>query len=218
MDSLIKRRISRRLAAMGLRASQADKLAGLSVGFTRDLLSGRKEQPRAAKLAQLAEVLDCDLDYLLLAQRSPRKGGVPDDGLVVAGICEAGVFREPGFVPKFGSAPFDPSPDYPAESQAAYYVHGDHAAGYHLPDETMLISVSAEGTKSAGRDWKVGDTVIVEQSRDQGSLVELTARRITRTQGELVVTMRDEDGVEGSEEVSDSLRIVALAISAIRAL
>lgn len=69
---LMQKRIRERLAKTGLSANAAGRSAGLGLSYVNDLLSGKSKKPVPHRLAQLAQVLDCDVEYLLGEQDHPR--------------------------------------------------------------------------------------------------------------------------------------------------
>ncbi|GJD31443.1 hypothetical protein PMNALOAF_2702 [Methylobacterium adhaesivum] len=62
---LTRERIRERLTKTGLSANDASRKAGLGLSYVNDLLTGKSKRPVPHRLAQLAEVLDCDVGYLL---------------------------------------------------------------------------------------------------------------------------------------------------------
>lgn len=70
---LMQKRIRERLAKTGLSANAAGRAAGLGLSYVNDLLAGKSKNPVPHRLAMLAEVLECDLEYLTGEQDSPRK-------------------------------------------------------------------------------------------------------------------------------------------------
>lgn len=69
---LTRYRISERLARTGLSANDASRRAGLGLSYANDLLTGKSKKPVRHRLAQLAEILDCDVEYLLGETDWPR--------------------------------------------------------------------------------------------------------------------------------------------------
>lgn len=72
----IKGRIRERLQATGLSANEASRRANLGLSYVNDLLSGKSKNPVIDRLARLAAVLGCDVDFLLGKQETPIKGEV----------------------------------------------------------------------------------------------------------------------------------------------
>lgn len=173
-------RIQRRMDALGLKPSNLDQLAELSVGFTRDLLKNRKAQPREKNLARIAEVLDCDVDYLLLKQRAPRIGAMPEDGLPLKGSVEVGAWRDPNQEAAERSyVPFDPDPRFDEAYQVAFDVRDNHAAGLGIAADSTIIAVTTDGLFSMGTTPVRGNTAVI--SRKRGELVEYSIAKIGDT-------------------------------------
>jgi transcriptional regulator with XRE-family HTH domain len=68
-------RIKERLGALGIAEREASRRAGFSLGYVGDIISGRSKSPEMSRLVKLSAVLDCDVEYLIGTQDSPRKGG-----------------------------------------------------------------------------------------------------------------------------------------------
>lgn len=58
-------RIKKRLHEIGMAEREASRRAGFGLSYVGDVIHGRSKEPSAERLARLARVLDCDLDYLL---------------------------------------------------------------------------------------------------------------------------------------------------------
>lgn len=174
-------RIKRRMRALGLKPSQLDKLASLSVGFTRDLLENRKAQPREKNLARIAEVLDCDVDYLLLKQRAPRIGAMPEDGLPLAGSLEVNAWRDPNKEPEEQSfVPFDPDPRFDERYQKAWDVRDNHALGHGITADSTVIGVELDGLFSHAAHPMRNNMVVI--SRQRNDLVEYSIAKLSDTE------------------------------------
>ena len=174
-------RIKRRMIAVGLKPSQLDKLAKLSVGFTRDLLENRKAQPREKNLARIAEVLDCDVDYLLLKQRAPRIGALPEDGVPLAGSVEVGSWRDPKPASDEQSyVPFDPDPRFDEEYQVAFDVRDSHAAAFGIPADSTVIVVTVDGLLDMSTHPQRGHMVVI--SRKKGDMKEYSIAKLGETE------------------------------------
>lgn len=186
MGQKLLSRVRRRMAVLGLNNTQVDKQSGLPVGFTRDLLDGRKAQPREANLAKLAQALECDLEYLTLEQSAPRKFGVPEDGLPLLGSCRAGVFLE-GVSEQESDirTPFEPDPRYPAEYQGVYEVRDSHAAGLGIMPDSMIIALSYPGVIACELHH---DDAVVVIGRTKDDVTEISIAKLR-------------DGDSGSEAV-----------------
>ena len=71
----LKQRIRERLDATRLSANKASRMAGLGISYANDLLTRPINNPDRKRLSQLAEVLECDVAYLLGEIDEPRADG-----------------------------------------------------------------------------------------------------------------------------------------------
>lgn len=69
---LLRKRIRDRLAKLNMSANESSRRAGLGISYVNDLLAGKSKNPVSHRLEKLAQVLDCDLEYLTGEQDSPR--------------------------------------------------------------------------------------------------------------------------------------------------
>lgn len=74
-NEVMRDRIIERLDTLGLSRNEASRKAGLSTSYVADLLEGRSKNPHPTRLAMLADVLECDVEYLQGSQRKLRSGG-----------------------------------------------------------------------------------------------------------------------------------------------
>lgn len=173
MENFLRRRVKERLDVLRLNPFEAARRAGAQRHFLDDLLSGKKESIRPDALIRVAEVLDCDPEYLVGAQSTPRR--LPDGeggSLPLGGICEAGVWRSPGGDPVPQSMPVAPDPRFPAERQIAYLVRGHHADALGLQDGDVLVVLDEDAIRP-------GDIIICRRRMETGE-AELTARIVER--------------------------------------
>lgn len=217
MSERLRTRVRERLDAKGLNPFEAARMAGLERSYVNDLLIGKKHTVREKKLPALASILDCDPDYLMGAQDTPRRSGGGRGGMRMAGIVEAGAWRSASsFVSSAGPMPIEPDPRFPPNEQEAYRVRGDHAAGLGILDASILCIATTAGLEATGRKLHDGDVVLVRQS-NSAALSELTAR----------VYREDREGVRlsarpasGTEELADfklpDVEIVGLVLRSIR--
>ena len=198
------------MIALNLKATQVDKLAGLAVGYTRDFLDGRKTQPRAGKLAQLAEALDCDLDYLLMLQPAPRKGAMPEDGLMMIGVCEADTWRREASVDEaIHPTPYEADPRFPADEQSVFEVRDTHAIGWGIPQDAIVIVRRTEG-HDGSYSPSHGDLVVV--ARYNEDLIELSIGRLEDKNGKLSVVRSSQK----KTEVIDDVHVEGLILTSIK--
>lgn len=172
MENYLRSRVRDRLEALGINAFEAARRIGVERTFLADLLSGKKDTIRPRAIAKVAEVLDCDPEFLIGAQATPRRAAVAVDGtLPLAGICEAGVWRSPEADATPAALPIAPDPRFPRQRQAAYLIRGHHADELGLMDGDVLVAVADEPVREC-------DVVILRRIRDGGER-ELRAARLT---------------------------------------
>lgn len=213
MQNFIRDRIRDRLAATGLNPFEAARQAGHERTFLNDLLIGKKSSIRQSAIPQVAAVLDCDPEYLIGAQDTPRRkapeapkiAALAASGTVpLVAIAELGAWRSPAASGPISAMPLQPDPRYPADRQAAYLLRGSHAVSVGVTDGSVIVGVAGE----AARD---GDVVVARRSRigEDGPEQEITIRRVAG--GDLVA-----DLPEGREARTrtDGAEILARVISA----
>ncbi len=153
-------------------------MAELSVGFTRDLLAGRKNQPRPKGLQRLAEVLECDVGYLLLEQRIPRRIDGMSDIFPLLGRCEVGVWRVRSvLVPELIGFPCPPREEYRPEHQGVYEIVDDHAVGLGIASGSRVQALDRKGMVEEGFVPVAGTIVVIERWKDdlvETSIAELS--------------------------------------------
>lgn len=76
-ETILQRRVKQRLEEMRLTARKASLQAGLGPDAIRLILSGRSKSPRGDTLLNLAQVLQCEVGYLLGEQETPFSSATP---------------------------------------------------------------------------------------------------------------------------------------------
>lgn len=176
MENYLRQRVRERLAALGINPFEAARRVGAERTFISDLLTGKKETIRQKLIPKVAEVLDCDPEFLVGAQAVPRRAKCDGSGVMtLAGICEAGVWRDHSADKAPVALPVSPDPRYPPERQLAFVLRGHHADGLGLMDGDVLVALRDAPARE-------GDIVISRRIRDAGE-TELSVRRITSDQG-----------------------------------
>ncbi len=163
----LRMRVQARLDALGINPFEAARRANFERSFVNDLLIGKKSSIRERKLKALAEVLECDAAFLRGQQGVPRAGDQAGR-MPLAGICEAGVWREPGGELAGASIPYLPDPRFPVDRQQLFLVRGDHAAPLGIVDGSILVVI-------AGENCRDGDHVVARRIRSTGD-AETTVR------------------------------------------
>lgn len=202
MENFIRRRVAERLSALGINAFEAARRAKTDRAMVNDLLIGKKESIRRAALIRVAQALECDPEYLIGAQATPRRGA-GEGQMPLAGTIEAGVWRARQTDAAPTMMPVVPDPRYPPERQAAYLVRGTQAEPLGLKDGDVLITVADEPPRD-------GDIVVVRRVRD-GTEIELTAWAVEG--GELRARPRDP---ESPRESLAQAEVIARIIVAYR--
>lgn len=223
-----KDRIEARLLALGINQFEAAEKAGKNSHFIYDFMVGRKKSFKGDGPIRVAQALECSLEYLsgesdlpgkppmVLPEFAPAASG----GLPVAGVVEAGIFRNVGsFHPPDVTLPLLPLPMFPAGDQMAFIVRGGGMDGRGIVEGMVLHAVRAEAAPVALRS---GAVVIVEHSRQSGREVEISARELqyfpdrtefrAKPKSESVAPIVERDGKTG--ERGGKVRVIAVVIAA----
>lgn len=168
MENFLRARIRERLDTLGLNPFEAAIMAGQNRYFLSDLVSGKKQSLRQTSFPELAKVLDCDVEYLLGSQATPRRivAGEPTE---IAGIAEQDVWRPRSHAP-VGNIAIGIDPRYPAEKQAVYRVRGPHADWLGMADGDYLVTLLDKSVRD-------GDVILFRRRRE-GREEEITVRRV----------------------------------------
>lgn len=166
-------RVEARMLELGLNRTKLDKMAGLATGFTRDLVAGRKEQPRIDNIERLATALQCSVNYLL--------HGKPDfetrDEVMLVGYCDADAWRSDGKAVEPKKSGCAPDPRFARQYQVAYEIRDGHAAENGVSQGEVVIALSAEGMAIVGITPGYGD-LVVSTERNNG-LSQTTIRLLS---------------------------------------
>lgn len=172
-------RLRKLVAEKNVSKAELSRLSGIPYDSVNKYLRGTVDQPRGNTMQKLAAALDTTELYLTngLTDRKPIPANpVPFRGTVAAGIwLEAGEMElEPG-----DWLPFNPAPQFPADSVYCVRVRGD-SLDKVAPDGSTLVCVDLVKGNIAIRE---GDLVIVQRTREQGGLIEVTAKRVHQVPG-----------------------------------
>lgn len=175
MSELLKARIQERLSTLDLDVFEAERRAGVKRGFIYELLNGKKETIRPKALPPIADALDCDVGYLTGEQTEPRRGQPIGRSMRLAGIAEAGVWRDPEVqspLPEVELAVL-PDPRYDPAKVQLFLVRDDHAAGLGIADGSYVFVLTGEG-----ENVREGDIVLAKRVAEDGR-TELSVRVLT---------------------------------------
>lgn len=163
--------------AAGLTQEELAERAGMSrITVNRIEQKGSCSRKQAETFAPL---LGVGVEALMLGEAFERSAAAVQS-LEVAGEVAAGIWLEPDILdePRFQPVAAIVDPRFPRESQFALIVRGpsiNRTAG----DGATLLCVSID----SGVEVRDGDLVIVERTRDQGAMIETTAKFIRRVAG-----------------------------------
>lgn len=195
----VRKRIKERLDALDLKPTPVSKQAELGASYLAEFLGkrrpgGKRGRPaieentnsdewlppkkvsiRDEGMRKLAEVLDCDVEYLYGLQDEPR-GEPIGEKLPLSGIVASGIAVAPG------RQSFNPAPDlgiralpgFPHDVQSLYFVQDDHAKEIHHPAGSLVVAIPLG---VLGRRLRPGDEVIAVAR--SGDMVERTIRGIS---------------------------------------
>jgi len=173
------------------------KGAGLGDSFVRDTLERR--EPKLARIAVLAETHGFSLDEMLGLKpvASPAE-------IRVLGEVNAGIWREVSHPERFEQSeqsPFPPDPNYPASAQFDLIVRGNSINRFARDGERLRCVRLIDAGMEADSD----DLVIVERRRNDGQLIETTAKRMRR-RGHVLELWPDSDDPAWQEPIRIDLR------------
>lgn len=183
-ETPLQRRVRERMQEKEMKAAPLGVSLGLGNSFVRDILRGKTRSPSAENLAKLAAALETTPAFLMgkgvdreLTDRKP----IPVRGIPYRGEVAAGVWTEvgEGVSEPDDWLPINPLPQYPEGSVYCLTVKGDSLDKIALPGSTLVCV----DLYSAGVDFKDGDLVIVERSKAQGGMLEMTAKRVRTVKG-----------------------------------
>lgn len=175
MPSLMKDRIEERLRALDLFAREASRRAGLNLGFVGDVLDGRSKKPAAESVRRLAEVLECDLEYLTGQRAHPRRADVREfpsqaRSFVAPGQQAAMEEHIPLYAPDFLSSDL-------------WFARGEEAARVAaLPSQSRVTAAYALAVP----------TVYMQPRYQLGEVIYVNPSKPTRIGDFVVIRRRDE--------------------------
>lgn len=181
----LRERVQERLNVLGINPFEAARRANLERGYVNDILQGKKKTVRGPYLVALAEVLACDIEYLLGARDTPRPFRVVDRRspgyLKVAGTVEAGVYRDAAAAIAEERVGLPADPEFPQDAQLAYRVAGDSMNLRGVEPGMILACVKTEAWTSIKGRLRDGLLVIVRRSMG-GEADETTCKEFRRAE------------------------------------
>jgi len=204
---------------------ELSRRAGLGESYVRQWLNGKSGEPRAAKLGQIAAVLNVTLTELLTPYEGGGAGAVgripvrpATTGLLpVRFAVQAGAWIERDEL----SQALPPGPPvtadarYPSEAQWLELVRGDSMDLYY-PEGAWVHVVDAIAIGYLARDE---DFVTIERKREQGGLVERSLKQIALRRGKIELWPRSKNPrwngplpLGAPKDEDDEVRIAALVI------
>lgn len=210
---MLKERIEKRLTDLGLNQFEAAEKAGRNKHYLYDFLNDKKKSIKGEGSRQVANALECSIDYLmglsddvgmppdphltgldehLDPHYRPNKGDGSTGSVPIVGVVETDVFRRPSAMPKPTDSlvPIEPDPRYSAEAQSAYLLRGPSLKDIGMTDGAILQAVSLRAHNSAGK-LRSGAVVISRFSTGSGDQIELSAREYRETDSGYKLIARD---------------------------
>lgn len=206
MQSELGARIEQRIQELGTNSRQVEKASGLSIGFIRDLIEGRKKDATLGNLEKVANVLDCDIEFLAGIQKTPRRKGGNHFPLQFLGTCEA-AWRDKVGGPQPSAPPtLGPDPRYPLENQGFYDVRDNHAAGFGIPEDSIVVAYTGAQVD------KLRDGDIATISRENGELRQTLIVKIKQENGKIIPLRSNSE----DPEIADNWNLEALIAYTVR--
>ncbi len=182
MMTTLKERVETRLADLKRNPFEAARRGALERGFVNDILNGRKRSVRGENLLKLAIGLDCDPEYLIGRQATPKSSLNEGPGIVkVRGEVAAGIWLDCGLdgwdTYDLEPSPFPPDGRFTTDTQFDLIVRG-----------SSINRFARDGQRLRCILWETypyplidDDIVVVERFR--GDLRERTAKRWRKRNG-----------------------------------
>lgn len=202
---MLKDRVEQRLQDLGLNQFEAAERAGRNKHYIYDFLHDKKKSIKGSGLEQVANALECSIDYLLgnsddvgqppnrKVRRSPppaQSAPLPSaDGLTgpegseprvaIGGFAEADVFRRPAATPATPAvARIDLDLRFPDAPQTAFLMRGNSLEARGVVEGTILQTVPLDHYVRQEGPLKLGAIVVIQFVRDNGAEIEISAREI----------------------------------------
>lgn len=216
-----RQNLQRELKARNLDMQGASVKAALGKTFVRDVLT-RERDPGLSYMWKLAKAHDLSIDHLLELSPGPAQAGT-QSAIKVRGEVGAGSYHSvdaDGDQDDFGQLdsllPADPA--YPADAQYDLVVRGNSINRFARNGERLrVVDIGKTGLEAFDDDM-----VVVERTKDQGQLVQTTAKRVRR-RGPMIELWPDSDDPRWQEperidtrkpQYGVEIRIVAIVLYA----
>lgn len=219
-EQIVIDRIKARLDELGESSFDVSVKIGKHRNFLNDLIVGRKKTFGANLLPELAAALNCDVQWLVGLQDSPRTAGEQFETLPVSGLVEAGVWRKAGKDPASGTrVPMRPDARYPAAQQRVWLVRGSIPGGEMMGDGTAILTVDAVDQAAIFNIVSNGDLLVVERKR--GDMLERTVLSARREATGIVLhsaggDVEDIVWAQPSKFPVEAMRIAGLVLQVVR--
>lgn len=223
----VRRRVRDQLAAIGQPpASSLAERYGLGKDYIRDIIAEtpRKKKIGADKLSLLAAALECDAEYLTLAQNEPRRrldlasvnvikgqvGVKPEALAVFVGFLDARVWRSPGPIVSIPEAYKEAiARQEVGLPQLLGIIRGADMGGGRLLEGMLVAAWPHEGERI-----EEGSVVIAQWTREE--LVKLSACEVHYQGTEIVLrthpTDRPPEVIREAKGDAEILGVITLAI------
>jgi SOS-response transcriptional repressor LexA len=155
------------------------RLSGVPYDSVNKYMRGDIDKPRGNTLERLAVALDTTRLFLQEGLTDPK--ALPTKPIPIRGEVAAGIWLEAGDLNLEPESflPFNPAPRFPDGSVYCLTVRGD-SMDKTAPEGATLVCVDIY---AAGIEIRDRDMVIVERQREQGGLIEVTAKRVRQVPG-----------------------------------
>lgn len=168
-------RIDAELARLGISESRAAAEAGLDNSAIRKMRKNPEALPSLRSIERLAKRFDCPPEWLAfdVNRDSSSNGTIP-----MLGAVSGGIWREQESIDhdQAPPSPFRADPRWPSIRQFALKVEGE-SINRIARDGDIIAVVAVEALDAPLANDAL---VVVEESRDDGTLIRTTAKRLRR--------------------------------------
>lgn len=154
----IRERLEERRQAKGMTGNQVARLAGLGATYYNDIIAGKSKNPRREDLAKVADVLGCDVGYLV---------GEVDEPAIRADYANPpgyAAVQKPSTVPLYSVSLPDPDGFFRLDESNKSTVHAD-AEFAAVP---FAYAISVPDDETAPR-FRAGEIVYIHPNKPVGA-------------------------------------------------